>query len=86
MKAKELRENGELYCYDDELIKEINKGRELCYTYNNINPQDLKKREELIKSLLGVIRGKFLINQPFYCDYGYNIEIGNNFFANMNLR
>lgn len=22
--------------------------------------------------------------QPFYCDYGYNIEIGENFYANMN--
>lgn len=25
-----------------------------------------------------------LIEQPFYCDYGYNIEIGSNFYANMN--
>ena len=25
------------------------------------------------------------IEQPFYCDYGYNIEIGENFYSNHNL-
>ena len=25
------------------------------------------------------------IRAPFYCDYGYNIEVGDNFFANFNL-
>ena len=27
----------------------------------------------------------FFIEQPFICDYGYNIEIGKNFYANHNL-
>ena len=25
------------------------------------------------------------VNPPFYCDYGKNIEVGKNFFANYNL-
>lgn len=85
MNKKELRANGELYLYDQELIDEINKGREACYIYNNLNPMSFDKREECIKNLFGKIKGSFLINQPFYCDYGYNIEIGDNFFSNMNL-
>ena len=26
-----------------------------------------------------------LIEQPFYCDYGYNVHVGENFYANYNL-
>ena len=38
----------------------------------------------MIRRLLGKIKGKFTILAPFWCDYGYNIEIGENFFANHN--
>ena len=34
--------------------------------------------------LLGKTNGSFVILSPFWCDYGYNIEIGENFFANHN--
>ena len=33
---------------------------------------------------MGTIKGSFAIIAPFWCDYGYNIEIGDNFFANYN--
>ena len=35
--------------------------------------------------MLGNTKQDFLIEQPFMCDYGYNIEIGENFYANHNL-
>ena len=40
MNEKEKRDNGELYNpnYDEELIQEMRKTKELCYRYNNINP------------------------------------------------
>ncbi len=34
---------------------------------------------------MGKTKEKFLIEQPFHCDYGYNIEIGENFYSNHNL-
>lgn len=37
-----------------------------------------------MKKLLGRTKGAFHIVAPFWCDYGYNIEIGENFFANHN--
>ena len=37
-----------------------------------------------MKRLLGKTKGAFTIVAPFWCDYGYNIEIGKNFFANHN--
>ncbi len=38
-----------------------------------------------MRRLLGHTKGSFNIMAPFLCDYGYNIEIGENFFANHNL-
>ena len=37
-----------------------------------------------MKKLLGKTKDKFTILSPFWCDYGYNIEIGENFFVNHN--
>lgn len=39
----------------------------------------------MLRGLLGKTGKRFKINQPFYCDYGFNIEIGEDFFANFNL-
>ena len=43
-----------------------------------------KERESIIRRLFGKTGKSFLIEQPFYCDYGYNIEIGENFYSNVN--
>ncbi|MDE6581700.1 MAG: sugar O-acetyltransferase, partial [Duncaniella sp.] len=39
----------------------------------------------LLRRLLGEVKGSILIEQTFYCDYGYNIRVGENFYANFNL-
>ena len=87
MTEKEKRDNGEIYNpnYDKELRAEIVSAQDLCYEYNNIKPSSLEKREELLKKILGKMGDNSLIEQPFLCDYGYNIEVGNNFYANHNL-
>ncbi|MBZ3935187.1 sugar O-acetyltransferase [Methanimicrococcus blatticola] len=64
--------------------KERHRAKNLYHKYNTCKPTNFKKRNKIIKKLFGKTGKKFLIEQPFYCDYGYNIEIGNNFFANMN--
>lgn len=46
---------------------------------------NLKKKKSLIKQILGKVGNKYFIEQPFICDYGYNIEIGDNFYSNHNL-
>lgn len=33
---------------------------------------------------MGRTGNELLIEQPFYCDYGYNIEVGENFYMNVN--
>ena len=70
--------------YDEELIAEREAAKDLCFEYNQLRPSDVNNQQEIMRRLLGKIKGDFTIVAPFWCDYGYNIEIGNNFFANHN--
>ena len=70
---------------DSELINERIKCKLLCQKYNNIDYDKFDERNFLIKQILGKVENKYFIEQPFICDYGYNIEIGENFYSNHNL-
>ena len=87
MSEKEKMLLGEIYNanYDKELIKERENAKDLCYEYNKIKPSNMEERTKILKQLLGKTEENFLIEQPFVCDYGYNIEIGKNFYSNHNL-
>ena len=71
--------------YDKELLEDRRKIKELCYDYNQLRPSDEFGRQALLKKILGKTGKNFLIEPPFWCDYGYNIEIGENFYSNHNL-
>lgn len=86
MTEKEKMLNANLYdANDKELYDERIRCKSLCYEYNNLPPNDTEKRTDLIKKLIGKAGESFLIEQPFQCDYGYNIEFGENFYSNHNL-
>ena len=70
---------------DIELVSEREACKEVCYELNSLRPSQKKERENIIRRLFGKTGKSFLIEQPFYCDYGYNIEVGENFYANVNL-
>jgi len=83
---KEKAMGGELYDAnnDSQLILERDVCKDLCFEYNHLPPSQKEKRVAIIKKMFGKTEKSFLIEQPFYCDYGYNIEIGENFYANVN--
>lgn len=83
---KEKCRCGELYDANNDalLIAERQACKLLCHEYNHLLPTEIARREEIITGLFGATGHRFLIEQPFYCDYGYNIEIGENFYANVN--
>lgn len=87
MTEKEKMLAGMIYdaCNDSQLIAERIECKEMCYDYNNLRPKDAGMRREIILKLFGSVKGDFLIEQPFLCDYGYNIHIGDNFYANHNM-
>ena len=70
---------------DPQLIDERLQCKELCRDYNDLRPRATDARVELLHRILGQIKGDLLIEQPFYCDYGYNISVGRNFCANYKL-
>ena len=45
----------------------------------------MNEKEKIIKDLFGKTGNTFNIEQPFMCDYRYNIEIRENFYSNHNL-
>lgn len=69
----------------DGLSEERMNTKMKIYEYNNCRPDDGEKMAELLKDILGKTGTTPFIEQPFRCDYGKNIEVGDNFFANYNL-
>ncbi|MBD5267743.1 MAG: sugar O-acetyltransferase [Bacteroides sp.] len=71
--------------YDEALIAERQQCKELCRDYNDLRPRQMTERRQLLSKIIGNVKGEILIEQPFYCDYGYNITTGLNFYANFNM-
>ena len=71
--------------YDQTLLEERDKAKDLCHQYNQLRPSDRASQQEVLKKLLGKTGENFILTAPFWCDYGYNIELGENFYANHNL-
>lgn len=67
------------------LIQKLEATRQLLWRYNAMDPSDIEGRTKIIHSLLGSHGERCHINQPFRCDYGENIYVGEDFFANFNL-
>ena len=45
----------------------------------------MDERDRIIRLIIGVAGENVFIETPFFCDYGYNITVGNNFYSNHNL-
>ena len=69
----------------DGLSEERMENKKRIYQYNLLAPDAVEEQEQLIKKILGKTGCHVHIEAPFHCDYGYNIEVGENFFANYNL-
>ena len=85
MTEKEKMLQGLLYdASSEELTQERLAAKELCFAYNQTPPSDEARQHELMRRLLGAAGERFAILAPFWCDYGCNITVGEDFFANHN--
>lgn len=85
MTEKEKMLTGKMYIASGkELTAERLHARELLLEFNTTPPRELEKRSVILKRLLGKTGTQYYIEPPFRCDYGYNITIGENFYANYN--
>ncbi len=87
MTEKQKRELGLLHNanYDSQIQAEILKCKDMCFEYNNILPSKHEERIELLTKLFGKVGSIMAVQSPFYCDFGYNIVVGENFYANHGL-
>ena len=85
MTEKEKQQAGELFDPKDrELTTERINANKLCAEYNNTAYNDFQKRERLFDRIVSLKGEKVLAEPGFSCEYGYNIIIGDNFFAERN--
>jgi maltose O-acetyltransferase len=81
MTEKKRMSSEKLYMASDpELSKERVNARRIIRLFNRTVEE--QNRIALLKELFERAGENFYIEPPFYCDYGYNISIGKNFFAN----
>lgn len=78
---------GELYNpnQDPTLLAMIHQAELRCFEYNRTAPTQPDELYRQLKGLLGSVGERCRIIQPFKCDYGFNIHVGEDFFANCNL-
>lgn len=69
----------------DGLAEERLECKRKIFAYNNTHPDHFDTLEAQAKAILGKTGERVYIEPPFHCDYGWNIEVGENFYANYNL-
>ena len=74
---------GELYDPGDpELAADRNRASDLVRRFNRTSAAETDRRDALLRELFGDAGEGFTVEPPFRCDYGYNVAVGDEFFAN----
>ncbi|MGA1830267.1 MULTISPECIES: sugar O-acetyltransferase [Rhizobium] len=71
--------------YDPAVLEKRKAAKRILHRLNALSPDERQEHAELICGLLGRIGRNFVFDGAFHCDYGFNIEIGDDFYANVNL-
>lgn len=71
--------------YNPLFDAEIEKAKALCFEYNQLSPNEKDAQRVILNQLLGKMGKEVIVTPPFWCDYGYNITVGDYFYSNHNL-
>lgn len=83
--AERMKANLPYKAWMDGLAEQRKENKARIYEFNNLPPTRWDEITDLLKGILGKTGEHVYIEAPFHCDYGKNIEVGENFFANYNL-
>lgn len=84
MTEKEKMYSGMLYYNLDKNLQQLMlTARKFYLAYNSLSPDCFNEKEELLKKHLGGCGNTITIEQPFFCDYGCNLYVGEDFYANV---
>ncbi|NND62183.1 MAG: sugar O-acetyltransferase [Flavobacteriaceae bacterium] len=83
MTEKQKMLSGEMYDPNDPVLKQEREHARLTFQQiNHLDENNLELRIRLFSQLLGSAGDNFFIEPPFFCDYGYNIDLGTNVYMN----
>ena len=86
MTEKELMLAGELYLASDKELSDLRlRARQMTRAYNSTVESERDVRRAILNRLLGKMSPVIDIEPPFRCDYGFNIFLGDNFYANFGV-
>ena len=84
MDGKKRRQAGLPYICDAGMLAEQGECRKKLAEFNACPFEAKEHQEALLRSIFGKVGENPWVNAPFRCDYGYNIQIGDNFICNYN--
>ncbi len=90
MTPEEIIKGGGLYTCSletasEELDRRHRACKELLYDYNLTRPCEGEKRSEILRQVLAECGENCYIEPPFYANWGCNLHVGKNFYANFHL-
>ena len=71
-------------CHEQIFLEFKEKTKNYLTIYNSLSYSEKNRKREILKILMGKIGTNVSIGDPFLCDYGRNIYLGNNVSINMN--
>ena len=82
MTEKELQQAGMLYKLDADLSRAHFNAMRITRLLNNTPDDQTERKKELVRELFAYAGKDAYVEAPFYCDYGYNVSVGDSFFSN----
>src|SRR3982750_3747517 len=83
--ARDLMTAGQMYDpLDAELVAARTLARDLCQDLNTTREAETEKRRQILQRMFARGGDTVWMQPPFYCDYGFNIELGERVFFNFN--
>ena len=71
--------------FDPQIIAALDECKELCFDYNQMRPTDRAAQRAALRTIVGSMGEHATVQPPFWCDYGANVHLGENFYANHGL-
>lgn len=71
--------------FDPQVLLAIDECKELCWELNQLRPSDREGRARIARQIFASTGEDITITPPFWCDYGKNIRVGENFYCNHGL-
>ncbi|WP_042249828.1 sugar O-acetyltransferase [Paracoccus sp. PAMC 22219] len=71
--------------YDPDVLEKRLDAKRILHELNGLHPDEADRWDALLRCLLGKAGERVTFDGHFHCDYGFNIELGEDFYANVNL-